>query len=414
MDPTSLEALLKYGKTFLTIDLPYGWYLLLWQHKELPGDRNSDVLSRWTFPPFPWGSLMVPLWDVCTNWRVLQATVNVDNLPSFGPPSFPRSHHPACFYEYTRRVVADMNFGIGYNFTGCILEMVRTFLADWLHARPSDAPAPNWMPSLPTEPIELPFSPNHQSLIWECQCLLQESIANMDRSGRDMLSSPHLIMLFILAFPEVKRENLLSNYSADQMISTTSSGYASDDDNSSDDRTPYPYNYDFVTPFAPQNIRVNVKLLDCRGETNIRFQLVAEESEKNFSWAYWIDSAMGFIRGVDDLIADENPRTIPEHILNWRKRTPAKFDPDRSFVIVHQNDPELSDLPGDIPIWTAWPMFDIKVVQFEMNKWMQKTGLMHGFGDAVRPEIEYWELEVYKEVDRAEAGLLKIMKWNRL
>jgi len=26
------------------------------------------------------------------------------------------------------------------------------------------------------------------------------------------------------------------------------------------------------------------------------------------------------------------------------------------------------DLPGDIWIWTGWPLFDIKVVQFEFNQ----------------------------------------------
>ena len=264
--------------------------------------------------------------------------------------------------------------------------MVRSFLADWLYTRPADAPVPNWTPLLPTKPIEFSYFENLRKMKWECQCLLQNSVSNMDRCYQDMLSSPQLIMLFILGFPAVKKEDLISGYS---------------------------YSFDFMTAFAPQNIKVNAEPFNINGERKIRLELVAAESVEHFAWADWIDSAMGFLKGVDDLVAVENPRDVPDRVVNWRKRTPKKFDPDSSFLIVHQKDPDVPSLPGCILIWMAWPMFDIKVVQFEMNQWMQKTNLMHGFGDAVTPKIESWDYDDHREVDRAESGLLKIMEWNR-
>lgn len=61
----------------------------------------------------------------------------------------------------------------------------------------------------------------------------------------------------------------------------------------------------------------------------------------------------------------------------------------------------------------GWPFFDIKLVQFETNHWMQAAGLIHGFGDVVRPTTENWEEGFKEEVSRADQGLLKIMEWNR-
>lgn len=89
----------------------------------------------------------------------------------------------------------------GPKFTSCILEMVRTFLADWIHTRPSNAPEPDWTPQLPTNSIELPGDGNQSHSIWECQRVLQEEVSSMGRSNANMPASPHLIMLLILGFP---------------------------------------------------------------------------------------------------------------------------------------------------------------------------------------------------------------------
>ena len=73
---------------------------------------------------------------------------------------------------------------------------------------------------------------------------------------------------------------------------------------------------------------------------------------------------------------------------------------------------DLPDLPGDIRIWTGWPIFDIKIVQFEMNEWMRRAGFVCGYSDMVYPMVENWDEEFSQEVKRAEEGLLKILEWN--
>lgn len=76
-------------------------------------------------------------------------------------------------------------------------------------------------------------------------------------------------------------------------------------------------------------------------------------------------------------------------------------------------DSEIPLLPGDIRVWAGWPLFDIKVVQFEMNQWMQAAGLIDGPSDIIRPHIDSFYSTLHEEVEHAEAGLLKIMDWNR-
>lgn len=79
MDYGALEALDNYSSSFFKPCVPKGWNLLLCQRGELPADKTSVLWDLTHIPPFPWGHLSVPLWDFYTNWRVLQATVHVDN-----------------------------------------------------------------------------------------------------------------------------------------------------------------------------------------------------------------------------------------------------------------------------------------------------------------------------------------------
>jgi len=121
-----------------------------------------------------------------------------------------------------------------------------------------------------------------------------------------------------------------------------------------------------MSPCAPQDIKVLVEHTSCDGESQINMKLVAGNSVDNFNWADWIDAAMGYMEGEDALITTE-------HEINWRKRTPSKCDLRTPLLVIPKEHPEQSDLPGDIRMWTGWPIFDIKVVQFEMNQWMDVT-----------------------------------------
>lgn len=62
----------------------------------------------------------------------------------------------------------------------------------------------------------------------------------------------------------------------------------------------------------------------------------------------------------------------------------------------------------------GWPLFNVNVVQFEMNQWMYAAGFLHGFCDVVQPRVKDWDKRIKVEIERAEKGLLKILEWNRL
>lgn len=89
-------------------------------------------------------------------------------------------------------------------------------------------------------------------------------------------------------------------------------------------------------------------------------------------WQNWINCALGYIRSRDDFMSD-HPEWFGASTINFRKHTPTKADLSLDMLTVGKPDPELPDLPGDIQVWTGWPFFDIKLVQSEINQWMQKA-----------------------------------------
>lgn len=115
---------------------------------------------------------------------------------------------------------------------------------------------------------------------------------------------------------------------------------------------------------------------------------------------------MGYLKDADSCFNDDDE-------VNWRKITPAKCDLSRSLLVIPKNPPELTDLPGDIRVWTGWPLFDVKVVQFKTNQWLQAAGLMDGCGGFVGLPTPEWKGDLLNELALAEAGILKIMEWNR-
>lgn len=142
-------------------------------------------------------------------------------------------------------------------------------------------------------------------------------------------------------------------------------------------------------------------------------KLVAGLSVIEFKWADWIDSAMGFLKGIDDHLERNNLGQVPEHILYWRKRTPSKCDLTRPLLTIPKGHPEFPQLKGDIRIWTGWPFFDIKLVHFEMNQCLNAAGLMRGFRKIHWSTAKDWETKFKEEVKCAEEGLQRITEWNR-
>jgi len=137
---------------------------LLWQYGELPSLENSGPLHSNNLPIFPRGYTSVPLWDIYINWRVLQASIHADNAYELyleetdGNNTLLSSDQSDCFpnfyFESASKIISKTNLNFLNKFTGCGLEMVRTFLVDWLISGPPDAPDPNWSPLLSTDSIE--------------------------------------------------------------------------------------------------------------------------------------------------------------------------------------------------------------------------------------------------------------------
>lgn len=383
---------------------------------------------------------MVPLFDVRTNWRVLQATAHIDNwvLADLPRRCFLSIRSQPCLFEHTRRLISSLDLEHtknGYSFTGSVMEMVRTFLADWPCSRPDGAQPPDWTPVLPLQPIEFSTYPYQGTLRWECQCLLQESIANMNKTEENFAASQHLIMLFILAFPGIRVScvseepstnvrlempqahsysllpestsvsSLFQSFHVPVELSDTADDISMDQFSGSE--------YAFSTPFAPQDIEVTVERIGGADKIKNIMKLVAADGVEKFCWADWLDVAMGFIKGVDDMVCDVNRFKVPEHILNWRKRTPSKVDLNKPLLKVSSSHPELRQLARDILIWTGWAPFDIKVVQFEIDEWLQAAGLLYENCDVIRPEVRDLCGELRREMNQAEEGILKILGWKR-
>lgn len=406
--------------------------MFLRQNLELPRDTCSHVYYAGLVPDFPWGDLMVPLWDVRTNWRVLQASVHLDNCVLADLPL--KSVRPVkcehCYFEHMRRLTSKLNLGhnrIRDSCAGCVMEMVRTSLAGWLYSPPDGAHPPDWAPILPPESIEFSAFVYQGLLRWECQCLLEESFATMMEAEENFHASPHLIMLFILAYPGIRCSVVPNDQVADirlEMVPSQSYSFMPHSSASSlfqSFQVPVEFSdvgdrisvdqvsgnkFSFSRPFAPQHIEVVVELIGDIDKYRIFMKLVAADGVREFYWADWIDAAMGFMKEVDDIVGDRNRPKVPEHVLNWRKRTPSKCDYYRSH-------PEIPHLPGDIRIWAGWPPYGIKVVQFQMNQWLQAVGLLHGNCEVILPEVSDLRGDLRREIINAEKGLSKILEWNR-
>lgn len=164
MDVPSLFSLMNYLSTLPNFGTSRGLKLLLWQFGAQRADRKSSLWDFRFIPPFPWGHQSVPLWHLHTNWRVLQATVHIDNSSGFGQESPSTIQPRACYFSHICQEVIEGNIFAGQKYSGSVLEMVRTFLAEWLHTRSSHEADPNWSPLLPINSIQFPSRRGHSYL----------------------------------------------------------------------------------------------------------------------------------------------------------------------------------------------------------------------------------------------------------
>jgi len=424
MNREALSALKEYSTHKFTSWCSHGWPLLLWQNFELPKDEDAVVLSPFLIPPFPWQNCMVPLWDSWRNWRVFQASAHRDNSCEIHCPNISASQLPApkCYYDFMRgATVENGNRNVPYErndarfgFLGCVMETVRSFLAEWICHREENDISPDWCPILPLEIVEFPSTLKHHDLKWECQnAIIRESTSSRRRSANSadgVRYSKKPISLTPSSYGDIESQSA-------PLLNLDVSTDADDEDKRNSDGRAYPDSKYFGTFIAPDDIKV---LAQNDGRT-ISLKLVPGKYVRRFSWKNWIDSAMGYIKGQDDLMKNATEGMFPEDIVCHRERTPMKSDLNgiiNSPVLqVSVENPEIPELPGDIHVWTGWPMFDSKIAHFEMNQWLVAAGFLHGgpvVGEhVVEPKMQDWEDKLHDEVARAEVGLVKILKWSR-
>ena len=236
--------------------------------------------------------------------------------------------------------------------------------------------------------------------------MLQARVATMLREKVNILSSAELMMLFMLGCPG-KWETI------NVFNSETDASERSMSNSRSEDFQELHQHYNFRTVMAPHEISLRIhRICGAEGEeTKLILQLFHPSFIEGFVWQDWINSVMGFIKGMK--IQAENLDQVQKQVVEWRTRMPVKIKLSKDMLSVTALHSAVPDLPGTLRIWTGWPIFDIKIAQFAMNNWMRAAGFLCGLSDVVRPMIENWDVQFKKEVERAEEGILEILRNHR-
>ena len=110
---------------------------------------------------------------------------------------------------------------------------------------------------------------------------------------------------------------------------------------------------------------------------------------------------MGLLKGWNERVRDkmEDDFEGPSELVK-----PAQLS--RGLLKLEPPHSELPKLAGRIAVWAGWPMFDVRVCQFENEQWMAAYGsLLEKTGEQ--------EVEHGKRREEAREGLEIIARWNR-
>ena len=131
-------------------------------------------------------------------------------------------------------------------------------------------------------------------------------------------------------------------------------------------------------------------------------KLKCEAENTRFEWENWINAAMGLLKGWNERVMDrrEDDFEGPSGLVK-----PAQLS--RGVLELEPPHAELPKLAGKILVWTGWPMFDVRVCQFENDQWMATYGLLPE--DAEEQKFEHAQRRY-----EAREGLEIIAMWNRV
>lgn len=391
------------------------WKFLLAQCGELHSRTSKSNQNPESVPEFPWKRLMSPLWDIDKNWRVLQATAQRDiqaalkigcGLKKVELPS--KTHVFDYYLEISKHVCAKSdNSAILTSMrpSAVVLEAIRSFFAENLKSTENHFTEESmrvWDPEVPTDSFSLSLSDQllhnieeelsdgiKARIVWECQLSLHRDIvSNQVTTHRNLPSSVQVIILFILGFPA-----LTVDFAMGEIESKNSDIIV-------------------ISPaVGPTRIVVELHLGKSYDRGSATLRLRGNSSECKFEWNDWINAAMGFLKGYDlwnpeDRLSNNCTRLegYPNKPL-LRPRTISKTNvQNMKMITISSPDHELPDLPCDLHIWTGWPIFDVRICQFEMKQWMYGAALDQELSNRSVSDVERFD----EEVEKAEQALLII------
>lgn len=266
-------------------------------------------------------------------------------------------------------------------FLGCVIESVRSFLANWLQHTSIDKTDPRlWNPPLSGQLIEFRVSRQleeelkkfrnlsntavylsgsnarnlNMRILWEIQSHLHELISEtveLDGNITHLPRSLHLIMLFILGFPSIT-------------IRRVEQEIRSSDDNQSTEIDFDVVMYEIIPVAGPQDVSIIFKFLaEPRGNNNCSIELMSSNEDGDpfcFNWQEWKDSAMGRLKAQTE----------------WRERKMSSKNEKLRREILDSKIPndvksmnrKTMGTEYDVSYWTGWPPHLCNIALFEIQE----------------------------------------------
>ena len=381
-----------------------------------------------------WRLFLIPLWREKPNKYVLEASAHVDiycALRKFLVDEDPQKDvvkilqpgTETTIMECYRSYAVENTWKVNHVFSGVGLDAIRTHLGEWISRRPLLDPSA-FLATLKPDAFEFQASdfvctldvtsyyidrqdgPRSLSnilllcrrVVWECQQALQSSLVGVDLENDDFPACPSLIMLLLCVYPFIRvkleaQKRIEKAVGNDNYIKKEWTGCL-----------------EIVPECAPQSIRLGITVNQDTG----RVALCLKSGDNvNFRWQEWINAAMGLMKGQNELVKSkvEKKDSISPGQLEMIK--PA--DISRPLLCIESPHVDLPEFKGELKVWTGWPIFDVRLCQFEKDQIMNAYGPIQG--NELQTDDQARERAIYrkymKRLSKAEHILRVITGWDR-
>lgn len=122
---------------------------------------------------------------------------------------------------------------------------------------------------------------------------------------------------------------------------------------------------------APQNLFLSLVITKSTSSSSL--QIVGDQDNIRFEWESWINSARDLLKACNLLQKNNRADTFvgPFELVK-------KVDLARPMRTLSHSDQDqvLSNLPGQLHVWTVWTMFEVRFCKFELDQWMHACGTL--------------------------------------